>query len=698
MPIWECGQCQERVIIGSVADLEKKTDSGSFYIMRHGEAESNVKKVYSSALGSAYKLTAKGKNDAKKTAQTLKDKGIDLIICSDLERTRETASIVADELGIQVIEDSRLREVDFGDLEGKPYSEEIIQDRNRGSDRAYPNGENWTDIRDRLAGFYRDLRISHNDKKVLIVSHGDPLTVLEAYLTDNDFFEAIKDLFISQHYINKAELRELPHRIKDIHSHFIDGITWPCPRCKGKMHRIKEVFDCWVESGSMSFAQHHYPFENKEKFESTFPAQYISEYISQTRAWFYVMHVMSTALFDSNSFENVATTGVILTEKGEKMSKSKKNFPDPSKVIDEFGADALRLYLMSSSIMHSENINFNELDLRDVFRKNVMLLWNVYKFYSMYASEKFEVRSKKLEIKSDNILDSWILARLDQLIMEVSENMDKYDLPRASRPLTDFINDLSTWYIRRSRDRFKSEDNKDKQAALATTGYVLMELSKLVAPFMPFITEQIWQKVSGYDFKDEKRSVHLEPWTTPETQDFAPLLDGQDYSKIIEKMEETRKIVELGLAARDEAGIRVRQPLQKLEISNMKYDLGKDYKKLIEDEVNVKEVKTSKGTGNLDVKLTTELTLELKQEGIKRELVRFINALRKDAGLTIKDKVEIFWTTDNSEIKAAILKHASDIAKDTLAGKMDEGGSDEADISKDIKINGAEAWIGIKKS
>ncbi|MCK4554109.1 isoleucine--tRNA ligase, partial [Candidatus Parcubacteria bacterium] len=188
--------------------------------------------------------------------------------------------------------------------------------------------------------------------------------------------------------IKELEDKSGQKNIKDIHNHFIDDLKWKCSKCNGTMKRISEVFDCWVESGSMFFAQMHYPFENKEKFEKNFPAQFISEYISQTRAWFYVMHVLSTALFNSNSFENVVTTGVIFAEDGSKMSKSKKNFPDPWKVINEFGVDALRFYLMRSTLMQAENLFFNERELRDVFRKNIMLVWNVYKFYTMYADKK----------------------------------------------------------------------------------------------------------------------------------------------------------------------------------------------------------------------------------------------------------------------------------------------------------------------
>ncbi|MCK4553487.1 class I tRNA ligase family protein, partial [Candidatus Parcubacteria bacterium] len=264
-----------------------------------------------------------------------------------------------------------------------------------------------------------------------------------------------------------------------------------------------------------------------------------------------------------------------------------------------------------------------------------------------------------------------------------------------------FINDLSTWYLRRSRDRFKGEDEKDKQAALQTTGYVLLELSKVMAPFMPFIAEQIWQRVSGNDFKDENKSVHLEGWPLAESR------KQKTESRILEEMEVVRKIVELGLAKRDEAGIKVRQPLQKLEVRSKSPTLHSfgdgakledEYVQLIKDEVNIKKVDFVKGEGDLEVELDTKLTAELKQEGIKRELVRFINNLRRNAGMTIQDKAYIFWQTDDKDIKKTIKKYKEDIMKDTLASEMDEGKSDEIDLGKEVKVNGIEAWLGIKLS
>lgn len=499
-----------------------------------------------------------------------------------------------------------------------------------------------------------------------------------------------------------ADLKEKSgeNKIDDIHNHKIDHLVWKCQKCDGEMHRIKEVFDCWVESGSMPFAQMHYPFENDKKFHDNFPSKFISEYISQTRAWFYVMHALSTALFDSHSFENVVTTGVILNEKGEKMSKSKKNYPDPYKVINAYGADALRAYLMGSTVMHAENLFFNENEVRDLFRKNNMILWNVYKFYEQYTSNL-----SSRENDSVNVLDQWILMKLDQLIEEVTKNMDSYDLPRSVRPITDFINELSTWYLRRSRDRFKSDSSSpspyegegrgevgdDRSAALSTTKHVLTELAKVMAPFMPFIAEQVWQKVTGNNFQDENKSVHLENWPSfAEASSVAKAMaDKSEGEPIFENMALTRKIVEAGLAARDAAGIKIRQALPYYSTSLVK-ELDERYLNLIKDELNVLEIKFGKD------ELGTELTEELKMDGVKRELVRFINGMRKNADLTIEDRAEIYWQAEAEIVNRVISALSDEIKKDTLSREI-KNEKAEVDLEKEVKINGEVVWLGIKK-
>lgn len=469
-------------------------------------------------------------------------------------------------------------------------------------------------------------------------------------------------------------------KITDIHKHIVDKIKLPC-KCGKEMERVPDVLDTWFDSGSMPYAQMHYPFENKEKFDNNFPAKFIAEGIDQTRAWFYYLHVISSAVKDTHAFDNVIVNGIVLAEDGKKMSKRLQNYPDPSLMMDQYGADALRYYILTSPVMMAENLNFSEDGVKESLRNVNMTLWNVYRFYEMYAGES---KAEDSIIESKNILDKWILARLDQLIQEVTENMDNYNLVKATRPITEFINDLSTWYLRRSRDRFKGDDEEDKKSALETTGYVLLQLSKVMAPFTPFIAEQIWQKVSGNNFKDKDRSVHLESWVKAEKFD----------EKLIVEMEQVRKVVELSLSEREKVGIKIKQPLNELRITN--YELKKEYEDLIKDELNVKNIVSKKGEGEIKVELDTEITPELKLEGIKREIVRFVNNLRKDAGLTIQDKAEIYYHSDNKLVNEVFEKFGEDIKKDTLSEKIIKG-IEDAGTKKEVKIDGEEVVLGIEK-
>jgi isoleucyl-tRNA synthetase len=507
-----------------------------------------------------------------------------------------------------------------------------------------------------------------------------------------------------------GELEELSgETVTDLHKDVVDKISFKCGKCSGNMQRIPDVLDTWFDSGSMPYGQMHYPFENKDKFEANFPARFIAEGQDQCRAWFYYLHVIGTGVMGKNAFNNVIVNGIVLAEDGRKMSKKLQNYPDPSLLFDKFGSDALRYYLISSPVMMAENINFSEKGVEESLRKNIMVLWNVYQFYELFTDSKANATPAKdwsasggnLH-ESQNILDRWILARLNQLIEEVTKYMESYDLPKAIRPISDFINDLSTWYLRRSRERFKSssasssakatvdkEASEDKVQAIATTRHVLIELSKVMAPFMPFIAEQIWQGVMGFDFKNENKSVHLENWPSEHNVERVT-------HNVIEDMEIVRKIVELGLAKRDEAGIKVRQALNKLKVKSQKLKADQELISLIKEELNVKNVEIAEGGEQIEVELDTELTPELKQEGIMREMVRFVNALRKDAGLTIANKIHLFWETGDEEIKNAILKHAVEIMRATLASEIDEERKEDIEISKEVKLDGRAVWIGIE--
>src|SRR5680860_293323 len=486
-----------------------------------------------------------------------------------------------------------------------------------------------------------------------------------------------------------SELEELSgvSKISDIHKDKVDPITFKCSKCEGTMKRIPDVLDCWFESGSMPYAQFHYPFENKSEMEESFPAQFIAEGVDQTRTWFYYLGVISGAVKESHAFENAVVNGIVLAEDGKKMSKKLQNYPDPNLVMEKHGADALRMYLLASPVMAAENFNFIEKGVEESLRKNVMLIMNVYKFYELYADElqNSDPNEENIDI-SESVLDKWIIAKFNLLLKEVDGAMSAYNLPKAVRPITEFIDEFSTWYLRRSRDRFKSENEKDKKNALYTTRLIIIELTKVIAPFMPYVAESLWQKINGFNFRHEDRSVHLEAW---------PQARKEETGKVLEEMELTRKIVELGLAKRDEVGIKIRQMLGKM-IVNMPTPLPEDYHFLIKDELNIKELIFNVKEGSeLAIELDTDITPELKQEGIKRDLIRFINRLRQQSGLSLQDVTRTF-ISGNPTIEEVISKFNEDIKKETLSESLKYSESlPEVDFSYEVKIDG-KIMIGIK--
>lgn len=411
----------------------------------------------------------------------------------------------------------------------------------------------------------------------------------------------------------KEKAIKLPGKEIDLHKDYLDNVKFKCS-CGGEMIRISEVMDCWFESGSMPFAQFHYPFENKKFFEENFPAQFVAEYIGQTRAWFYYTLVISSILFDDIPFENVLTTGTILAEDGEKMSKSKGNFPDPELVFKKYGVDALRLYLLSTPVMSADNLRFSERGVEEVYKKVMVLLYNVNNFYSLYKN----IKDKKTSSK--NVLDLWIVSRTNKLIKEVETAFKEYDTIRVSNEIKEFIDELSTWYVRRSRDRFNDEDSDAKK----TLAYALENLAKTIAPIMPFISEMIYLNLGN------KESVHLQKWPKFE--------DKKINQHINDNMSLTRKVVSLALKERDVAKISLKQPLAKVSIQGVK--LPSDFLDLIKEELNVKQVIIKPGK-ELAVELDTKLTPELEAEGFARELARFIQNERKKAGFVKEDKIEI---------------------------------------------------------
>ena len=456
-------------------------------------------------------------------------------------------------------------------------------------------------------------------------------------------------------------------KIDDLHKHIVDEVTFDC-KCGGVMVRVPDVLDTWFDSGSMPYGQRHYPFENKEEFDSTFPAQFIAEGLDQTRAWFYYLHVLGGALFGKNAFQNVICHGIVLAEDGKKMSKKLKNYPDPMHIVNTYGADALRFYLLSSPVMQAENLSFSENGVDEVAKRNIGRLGNVLAFYQLYedTSTSFGIAEDKSlsasgtprDWKSGNILDRWILARLDQLIFEVTEEFEAYRLDTATRPITEFIDDLSVWYLRRSRERFK-EASLDKQTALATTRYVLHALSLIIAPSMPFLAEHIFQAVRE---EEDEESVHLGAW--PEGRATANFLQRMFRIKnkdeqMLAAMSAARNFVTVALMQRAKLNIKVRQPLALLTIP-ANVGLADEYLQIIADEVNVKKIEKK---GN-EVVLNINITDELREEGIVRDTIRLVQDARKSALLHRGEHGEISVSV-TAENRSVVEKCLGQIEKDT---------------------------------
>ena len=478
------------------------------------------------------------------------------------------------------------------------------------------------------------------------------------------------------------ELKELSGvELDDYHRPWVDDITFDIDGVT--YTRIDKVLDGWFESGSMPFAQFHYPFENVEKFEANFPGDFIVEYVGQVRAWFYYVHAVNTALFGHNAYKNVIVTGNIAGNDGRKMSKSLGNFTDPNELMDKFSADSLRFLLLSSPLLSGEDFTLQDKEVGDVARK-LSMVWNMYDFFTMYAEVdgwEFDGNLVDPSDEIDNPLDQWIIGRVHQLINEIEEKMDGYDVAAAAKPILPFLDDASNWYVRRSRRRFwKSEDDTDKNNAYRTLHYVLVRLSQAIAPFVPFMAEELYRKLTGGE------SVHLTDW--PKV--------GHANELVLSRMARTREIIEQGLALRmykddDQQQIKVRQPLSKLTYAGE--ELENFYANIIAEEVNVKSI-VNVPSADVEVLLDKFITPELRREGLAREVIRYVQAARKKAGLNVDDRIILSLTADD-ELAVAIEEHAEGIATETLAAEMN---AETYDHTETFEVEKMPLGISLKKA
>lgn len=489
-----------------------------------------------------------------------------------------------------------------------------------------------------------------------------------------------------------AEFEEVTGRkLDDYHLPQVMDVTFECDGAD--MHHIGKVLDCWFESGSMPFAQFHYPFENKEKFEASFPADFIIEAIDQTRGWFYSLTAVNVALFGKSPWKNLICTGFINAADGKKMSKKLKNYTDPMELMNKTSADSFRFLMLSSPLTNGENFALADKDVMDVARK-IGMIWNMYDFFTMYAEvDGWEFNGDLSDPLHDltNPLDIWIVSRLHQLITEVERGLNNYNLQDATKPILPFLDDASNWYVRRSRRRFwKSEDDGDKNDAYRTLHYVLVRLSYMLAPFAPFLAEELYHNLTG-----DNESIHLKDW----------LPAGEIDNSMLRDMNALRTAVNDGLSKRASEGIKVRQPLASVKLVNtISQDTPAEVAQFLidiaKDELNVKSVETvtdpESESAQPSVVYDLTITPELKREGLMREIVRHVQSARKQAGLQIDDRIVLSISSDDSEISQAVDAFADVIKAETLAVELNSA-ADESE-KYDAKIEGKLVEISLKKA
>ncbi len=569
---------------------------------------------------------------------------------------------------------------------------------------------------------------------------------------------------------SREELRDLSGVwLDDLHKHILDDVHWPCAECEGTMSRVPEVLDVWFESGSMPYGKMHYPFENEERFDLTFPADFIAEGLDQTRGWFYTLVILAAALFDDVPFKNCVVNGMILAEDGRKMSKSAKNYPDPEEVLDGPGADALRTYLINSPVLRAEPLRFSLDGVRDVVRTTLLPLWNAFSFFTTYAEADHltvEEIATAPELADRPEIDRWIVSVLQSLIERVNTEMERYRLYAVIPPIVDFIDDLTNWYIRRSRRRFWSQrgaDDVDKLSAFATLYEVLVEFAKVAAPVIPFMTEEIYQRLVRMPGDgDVPESVHFCDYPTADESLIDAALEAD--------MAAVRRVVNLGRGLRKRHELRVRQPLSRLTVVTRDAAVAaaiRSHAELLGNELNVQEVSVEGEEGHLvyltakanfktlgprlgkatrmvaaeiaamtdqeiealvesgastvggveitaddividripregvvvaadrlmSVALDTALDDGLIAEGRARDVISRIQALRRERGLAVTDRIELVWDSTSEQVADVFARHGELIAGEVLASSIRRGESADADRAE---IDGLELSLALR--
>ncbi len=626
LPIWRSQDGAEQVVIGSVHELRRRTkkSGNKYFVMRHGEAESNVEHINSSHAETEKKHHLTERGVAEVTAHAGLAEKFDLIISSPVTRTRETAEIVAKVQRLPegaLIFDDRLREIDTGVADGRPVAEYAALFKNDEEHfiKKAEGGETLEDVRHRVGAFIYDIETRYYDKKILIVSHGDPLWTLDMIARGLRRAQIALAVFPKKAVISELDFVPLPHNADyelDLHKPYIDEVVLRSDSGK-ELHRIPEVMDVWFDSGAMPFAQ--------DPNNVVYPADFISEAIDQTRGWFYTLLAIGTLMGRGRAFKNVICLGHLLAADGAKMSKSKGNMIEPFAAIDQWGADALRfwMYYVNQS---GDSKNFDDKTVKEAAR---VLAWfeNSAKFYELFSARGGPA-SGGARGTNEQVVDLWMRARTDETVRAVTAAMESYDLYTASRTLAGLGEDLSQWYVRRIRDRAREGD----AAALETLRLTLDVTARLLAPFAPFLAERLFDAVKP---DGAPKSVHLADW--PDVVRKWRLLGGNQDATLIKEMRAVRELASQALKIRQKANIKVRQPLAKLSFGVQYALLSAEMLELLKEEINVKEAVVDASLAEGELKLDTTLTPALVKEGDEREYARAIADARKQEGLLMGD-------------------------------------------------------------
>ncbi len=636
LPIWICDRCGTKRVVSSLDELAATlAKRNRFLFLRHGEAAHSVEGRINSQLPGT-SLTARGKEAITSLTTDLQEQGITKIVSSPYARTKETAEIIGQALGLAVDSDDRLVEMDFAAFHNQPvqaWRASVPKTADRW-ERGAPGGETWRQVRRRMLEAIGELNSRYAGETILVVSHGDPLYVL--YLTLAGKGETVGLESSDLPYPKLAELREVSIPLFDPHRPYVDDLTFPCEhdRCAGTLKRIPDVIDVWFDSGAMPYAQAGWQGSGT----LAYPADYIAEAIDQTRGWFYTLLSVATLLEDclpesvktAPVYRHVICLGLLLDEQGQKMSKSRGNIMDPWEVINQSGVDGLRLTLLTMN-QPGEPKRFALEAVGETLRRSLLLLWNTTNYWLTY---RHQAEAGTQPSPAAQLFDRWLLAAMDQVGERVTSALEAYDPFTAGRTLIDWIGDLSTWYLRRSRGRTDA-------TFVATLGQALKTTFCWLAPMTPFVTDYLWQVIRR---ADDPRSVHLAVW--PELPK-----DWQDPA-MLAAMATVRKITESGHAARNGLKIKLRQPLASATVTGTP-PLAANWTAIIADELNVKQVHYASGD-NLTVSFDATLTTELRLEGYQREVLRQIQSLRKERGLTIGEPAAVHWSSEDPALQSVL--------------------------------------------